>query len=177
MRFSKTFSFYYLKIQKTLQVEYKSNAFSWSRGPMWPCTCLLLRSPVPHTLACSLDSSVTGSVFVSQIQQASSCFKAIAFSTPSGLKTLPCLFLRLTTSHYSCLQRQPIPSQTSSPAWLCFLFLIAFFLSEMLIHLLVYLLISVPCYQNISTMRAGMYMVCLNILNIQKRVCCILGIQ
>lgn len=71
---------------------------------MWPGTCLLLRSPVPHTLACSLDSSVTGSVFVSQIQQASSCFKAIAFSTPSGLKTLP---LPIPTSDYFSLLMSP----------------------------------------------------------------------
>lgn len=46
---------------------------------------------------------------------------------PLAWKLFLQIFLCLTTSHYSCLQRQPVPSQTSSSACLYFLFLRAFF--------------------------------------------------
>lgn len=87
------------------------------------CPDFLSHHPLPR----SSDSRATGFVFVSQIFQASSCFKAIVFPVPSAWKLFPQIFICLATSHYSCLQEQPMPSQTSSIMCSCFLFLAAFF--------------------------------------------------
>lgn len=56
---------------------------------------------MPDPLPCSLDSSAIGLAFVSQMRQASSCFKATAFTFPSGLKTLPLIFPTPIVTHVS----------------------------------------------------------------------------
>lgn len=142
---------------------------------MCPSTCLLLWSPVLHPLPWSLDSSAIGLVFVSKIRQASSCFRVIAFAVN--------LWLENSSSKYSyawLLLISHVSEDSLShlrQVLLCVSVFYSFSLSEMFTLVLVYLLISVSSYYNISSMRAGICIVCSNILYIQKRFCRILGIQ